>query len=170
MNWPPVANTYEVNCFHTHRLSKQYRVLFIMSGAINLLPALYWICYQKPGKRVRTKTKWANLILFGVWSQISLFTGLLSDWESRKWIWSTSSSRGVCTSTWILSTALPLVLRDAELQWALDNFLFPDKEAHCLLTCSVSHHHFSVINNLDFSSSVMYTFLPFKSELKVVEG
>lgn len=32
---------YEVNWFHTHRLSKQYQVLFIKSGAINFLPTLY---------------------------------------------------------------------------------------------------------------------------------
>lgn len=138
INWMPIANIYKVNCFHTHRLRKQYWVLFIMSGAINLLPALYWICYQKPGKRVKAKTKWANLILFGRGSQISLPAGFLSDWESLKHICSTPFSWGVCTCTWILSALLPLVLRDAEPQWALNNFLFSNKEAHCLLTCAVS--------------------------------
>lgn len=157
----PIANIDEVNCFHTHRPSKQYRVLFIMSGDIHLLPALYWTCFQKPGKQVRAKTKWANLILFGRGSQISLLAGFLSDWESLKKISSPSFSWGVCTCTWLLSTVLPLVLHDAELQLALDNFLFSDKEAHCLLTCFVSKSNtFAVINNsLDFSSAVTYTFM-----------
>ena len=138
INGTHIANIYEVNCFHTHRRGKLYRVLFIMSGAINLLPALYWICYQKPGKRERAKTKWANLILFGKRSQMLPLAGLLFDWKSLKWVWGTSFSWGVCTCTFILSTVLSLVLHDAELQLAWDNFLFSDKEAHCLLTCSES--------------------------------
>lgn len=137
MNWMPIANIYEVNCIHTHRLSKRYRVLFIMSGAINLLAALYWICYQKPGKRVRAKTKWANLILFGRRSEISLPAGFLSDWESLKYICSTSFSWGVCTCTCIF-----IYIASITAPWCRtvmgDNFVFSDKDAHCLLTCSVS--------------------------------
>lgn len=157
----PIANIYEARCFHTHRQRKQYWVLFIMSGAINLLPALYWICYQEPGEQVRAKTKWSNLIRFGWRCQISLPTGFLAKWESLKYICSTSFSRGVCTCTWILSTVLPLVLHDAERQW--DNFLLPNKEVFRLLPC-FPFKHFPVVNSdVDFSSAVMFSSFRFCS-------
>lgn len=171
MNWMPIANIYEVNCIHTHRLSKRYRVLFIMSGAINLLPALYWICYQKPGKRVRAKTKWANLILFGRRS---------GDFTAR-WIFVWLGISQIHLLDLILLRCLHLYLH-----FYLHSLHYCSVMQNCngrefcvfrqgrslsvnMLRFQVKHFLF-VNNSHDFSFTVTYTFLPFPPQLKVEEG